>query len=324
MGCVASSLSRFDEGWDVMPGDLTLRLGKGVLGGMRGAEDFLVRTGQAVRLWSYLLSNRRPWRPGYSEYKARALYRILANSAMLDLFREGKELPGNYGVRLDARVVEVPWALSRLSPGPGMLLDAGSSLNHDHILTAPPLATKAISILTLAPEARCYWERGISYLYGDLRRTVLRDAAFDEVVCISTIEHVGMDNAMYAQEDNGRKGPVEGGYLEAVRELRRIVAPGGRLYMTFPFGRYENHGWFQQFDARMADNVLQTFTPARYQETIFEYGASGWRRSSRSSCAECSFFDVHTSRYFDPTSDVDFPPDFPAGERAVACLELWT
>ncbi|HLA82644.1 MAG TPA: methylase [Thermoleophilia bacterium] len=242
---------------------------------------------------------------------------------MLELFRGGGELPAGYGARLDARVVEIPWALSRLAPGRATLLDAGSSLNYDHILSAPALEGRVITILTLAPEPRCYWERGISYIYGDLRHTLFREAAFDEVTCISTAEHIGMDNAMYMKTDVGSDAPDEGGYLEAVAELRRITAPGGRLFMTVPFGRYENHGWFQQFNASMLDSAVEAFAPKRYSETIFEYGATGWRKSTRESCADCSFFDVHASRYFDPMSKVDFPPDFPAGERAVACLEMW-
>jgi hypothetical protein len=32
---------------------------------------------------------------------------------------------------------------------------------------------------------------------------------------------------------------------------------------------------------------------------------------------------VHRSKYFDPESIIEYPPDYPAGERAVACLELF-
>jgi hypothetical protein len=132
-----------------------------------------------------------------------------------------------------------------------------------------------------------------------------------------------MDNAMYLKGAAGTGAPAQGGYLEAVRELRRIIVSGGKLYMTVPFGRYENHGWFQQFDSTMLDSLVEAFEPVQHIETIFEYGPTGWRKSTRESCAECSFFDVHASRYFDRGSKVDFPPDYQAAEGAVACLEMW-
>ena len=52
-----------------------------------------------------------------------------------------------------------------------------------------------------------------------------------------------MDNSMYAGDsDLGRRGnPTE--FLLAVGELKRVLKPGGKLCITFPFGRYENHGW---------------------------------------------------------------------------------
>jgi hypothetical protein len=55
---------------------------------------------------------------------------------------------------------------------------------------------------------------------------------------------------------------------------------------------------------------------------MFRYDPDGWRVSDRPSCADCQFFDVRTSKYFDRNSEIEYPSDYPAGERAVACLEL--
>jgi len=274
-------------------------------------------------LASYLKSDRRPWRTGYHEYRVEYLSNVINNDAMLETFREGNPLPDGYGFRLDARVVEIPWVLASLAQRTGRLLDAGSSLNHEFVLKAPALADKRTTIVTLAPEAQCHWRLGVSYVFGDLRDLDFRDGWFDIIACISTIEHVGMDNTMYAGTvDIAQPGDTKD-FLTALKELKRVLKPGGVLYVTFPFGQYENHGWFQQFDSQLTDRLVQEFGPSNFNETVFRYDPDGWKLSDRASCARCQFFDVHTSTYFDPTSTIEYPPDYPAGERAVACLELF-
>jgi hypothetical protein len=106
------------------------------------------------------------------------------------------------------------------------------------------------------------------------------------------------------------------------KELKRVLKPGGTLYVTLPFGRYEDHGWLQQFDAGLMDELIKAFGPTHLAETIFRYEPDGWKLSDRTACAQCQFFDVFTSKYFDPGSTIEFPPDYRAGEGAVACLEL--
>ena len=86
---------------------------------------------------------------------------------------------------------------SQLPGTPGELLDAGSVLNHDFILSHPGLMSKKITIMTLAPEDHSFWNMGINYVYGDLRHTYFRDEYFDFVVCISTLEHIGLDNQRF-------------------------------------------------------------------------------------------------------------------------------
>lgn len=297
-------------------GRKTFRL---ALGFKRAAVEFMDRRA----LNDYLKSDRRPWRPGYSVYRNSYLHDVIHDPSMLEIFRQPESLPKGYGFRLDARVVEIPWVLARLAQRTGRLLDAGSSLNYEFVLTAPALANKRITIVTLAPEAECHWRLGISYVFGDLRSLDFRDDWFDTVVCISTIEHVGMDNTMYAgAADVAQPGDTKD-FLLALKELKRVLKPGGVLYITFPFGQYENHGWFQQFDSQLMDTLVEEFSPSHCNETIFRYDPDGWKLSDRASCARCQFFDVHTSKYFDPSSTIEYPPDYPAGERAVACLELF-
>ena len=72
----------------------------------------------------------------------------LKNEKMLDCFRQGELLPHGYGIGIDERCVEYPWLIAQLDDGPGILLDAGSVLNHDFLLDLPIFRSKMIHILT--------------------------------------------------------------------------------------------------------------------------------------------------------------------------------
>ena len=283
-------------------------------------KTFLRGRLRGYRRTKYLRSGRRAWSYGYGDYKNSFIDRVLGEDELLQIFRTGAPLPVGYGTGIDERAVEIPWVLSQLpNEGTGHLLDAGSALNHEYMLQARPLTRSKITIMTLAPEALAFWDRGISYVFGDLRHVDFRDDCFDTVTCISTIEHVGMDNAMYAKgSEIARPGDMRE-FLGAVRELNRILKPGGTLYITFPFGRYENHGWLQQFDVALTDALIEAFHAAEAKETIFRYDRDGWRLSDRHDSSRCEYSNAGLSAACGGTSSA---PDNAAAARAVACLAL--
>lgn len=251
----------------------------------------------------------KPWQPGYVPYKFAAIRRALAQGVL----RDGL-LPVGYGFRLDERIVEYPWLFSRLPSGGGNFLDAGSVLNFEFLLSQPSLVNKRVFISTLAPESDCFWNKAVSYIYEDLRNSCFRDNYFDWVASLSTIEHVGLDNAMLYTRDEAKRESDQDAYLEAVKELRRVLKPGGVLFLSMPYGRRCNHGWFQVFDAEMVDCILKTFAPVDWQESYFRYQADGWVVSDREDSSDATCFDIHAQKHYDA--------DFAAFSRSVVCLEL--
>ncbi len=262
----------------------------------------------------YIANGRRPWSHGYDQYRWQFAARAVADEGLLDTFRAGRPLPPGYGFRLCERCVEFPWVIAHLRASGRRVLDAGSTLNHRFVLSHPAVREKVLMIYTLAPESFFSPGPNVSYVFGDLRSTVLRDGCVDAVTCISTLEHVGMDNTyLYTRDARYAEHDTEC-YRQVVAELRRVLAPGGVALITVPFGRREDYGWAQQFDRKAVEDIIATFGGRIEEFSVFKYLPDGWVRSTPEDCADCRYFDIHASGHLDP--------DFAAAARAVACLRL--
>ena len=266
------------------------------------------------RIQAYIDRGRVPWSDGYKQYRSDLLHSLVQDEDTLARFREGAPLPDGFGLGVDERVIEYPWAIGHLPTAPGRLLDAGSTLNKAYLLDLPQLATKTIVITTLAPEEHLERRANVSYLFGDLRDLILRDAVFHTVVCISTLDHVGLDNTrLYTPDERFRERQADD-YRRVLAELRRVLVPGGRLLLTVPYGRAETVGWMQQFDRAGLDAIAEAFGAAPAATTFFRYLPGGWVLSDAVACANCTYYDVHSA--------AGPAPDGAAAARAVACLEF--
>ena len=178
-----------------------------------------------------------------------------------------------------------------------------------------------MTILTLAPEPTCLWRRGISYQFADLRRLPFRDHWFDEIACLSTLEHVGMDNSLYARSLTVqvlKKDEFE----SALLEMRRVLKPGGRLILSVPFGAYQDWGFFQQFDADMLERAADVFSPTLREDRWYRYSHRGWQIADRSSCKEDRYSEFMVRLWQSKSRLPKLEPDLAMGARAVAC-SIW-
>lgn len=284
-------------------------------------EGTMRRLGKKILSKLYTVCDRRspldtfvrngclPWTHGYHEYKWAAIEAALAHDELDSLV--GAE---RFGYRVDERIVEYPWFFSRLPSGSGTLLDAGSALNHALLVEHPKIVEKNFFISTLAHEQIAFTNKNISYVYEDLRSPCFRENYFDWICCISTLEHVGMDNTFLYTSDEAKHESSTEDYRKVIDALKICLKKNGRLFITVPYGKYKNHGWFQVFDSHMMDSIVEIFNPSSYTETVFQYINDRWIYSDRHKAKDAVCFDINVQKEYDD--------DYAAFSRGIACLEL--
>jgi SAM-dependent methyltransferase len=258
-----------------------------------------------------------PWSEGYEIYKEESISKSIYDDAILDKFLK-KKLPVNYGYRLDERIVEYPWIFANLKKKETIFLDAGSTFNYGYLLNNEFIEKKEKYIYTFYPENKSYNHKRISYVYGDLRDLPFRDNFFEEIVCQSTIEHIDMDNSMYGYDlkstlelDTNKSYE----YIKVIEELLRVLKSKGHLLLTFPYGKFENHGFFQQFDDDMVERITYKMKDlGSYELTFFKYLPDGWVVASQEECNESESFNPHTQK--------GKKDDFAAHSRAICCVKF--
>lgn len=266
----------------------------------------------------YNQSGRVPWSTGYQETRDVFVQEALADETLLERFRRADTLPAGYGIGIDERTVEYPWAFARLPVGGGRILDAGGTLNYAFLVAHPLLRGKTLHILTLVPEGHCQCVQGVSHIYADLRSVPMSSAYYDVIFCVSTLEHIGMDNTLF----HGEVEDAPGDYVAAVREMRRLLRPGGILLLTVPFGTYKHFRSFQLFDHRLIGDVVAAFSPSHVEETYFRYAAQGWSLSNARACADAEYVPWIMQSPLERPNTFPVQPDRAAAARAVACLQL--
>ena len=168
----------------------------------------------------------------------------------------------------DERLVEVPWVLSRLRAG--RVLEIGYAFAEPAYIAALVEAAPGELIGADLAETEV---PGFETVVADARALPFPDASFDQVLLVSTLEHIGADNEVY-----GVEAPSDAtARSEALRELRRVLRPSGSLLVTVPLGEPGDYGWFRQEDIR---GWTRLFTGAGYfveEQEAYELGAEGWR-----------------------------------------------
>jgi SAM-dependent methyltransferase len=203
------------------------------------------------------------------------LGRIYREQLLIDQAVSNGRLGDAQTAGMSERVVEVPWVLRHAGSSVGRLLDVGTAHALDvykRLLTRLP--QNELHLLDLADVEL----RGAVFHRADLRATPFGDDYFDVAICISTLEHIGLDNSEYFSSDE--PGVDQKGDVAALRELGRVTTQAGRVLLTVPGGQPGDYGWYRQYDAesfaRLVAEAGLTIADVEY----FVYDPTGGWRSA--------------------------------------------
>lgn len=162
----------------------------------------------------------------------------------------------------DERAIEIPWTLARYRGEPDVL-DVGYALATPFWLAALAAAAPAgiVGVDLLTADVPSF--RGV---VADVRKLPFETESFDVAFCVSTLEHVGSD---------GRRGDRPGA-LEALRELRRVLRPEGRLLLTVPCGVTESHDGFVQREPGWWLELFDRAAFSTVEHEVYVCGTDGW------------------------------------------------
>jgi SAM-dependent methyltransferase len=126
------------------------------------------------------------------------------------------------------RMVEYPFVLRELNLENGRVLDVGSTSPYNIIPLV--LADQGLEVWGIDVREFKISHPNFKFIKGDIRETDFPDSYFDQIIAISTIEHIGLRGRYSSTMDlNGDR--------KAILEMMRILKRGGNILITVPFGR---------------------------------------------------------------------------------------
>lgn len=116
------------------------------------------------------------------------------------------------------------WLARRLADAkPKQHVDIGSSILSIGVLSAY-VPTVFVDYRPLIVQ-----QKGLSCIAGNITKLPFADGALKSLSCLHVIEHIGLGRYGDPLNTNGAQ--------VAANELQRVVAPGGRFYLSTPIGR---------------------------------------------------------------------------------------
>jgi SAM-dependent methyltransferase len=108
----------------------------------------------------------------------------------------------------------------------------------------------------------------------DARMTGFRNDAFDQVICVSTIEHIGIGS-------NGDDDDDDDGDVNTVKEVLRILKKGGSAIITVPYGKIKKpeHRVYNRHALSRLVAVDNGFSVAKKE--FYCYDAGKWKRCNQ-------------------------------------------
>ncbi len=192
-----------------------------------------------------------PKRQGCGRLKGaiQALIASLLGQRVLVDYKRFHDFARNYELKVNERIVELPFALRELNhPNGSKGLEFGCATSRLSL----ELASAGFQVTGIDLDDYYFTHPNLKFIQGDFLKSNLKENYFDAVVSVSAIEHCGLK---YYGDD-----AAEDGDRQVVEKIWRILRKGGKLIMTVPFGKPGvRKGKYRVYDAKMLEKLLNGF-----------------------------------------------------------------
>jgi SAM-dependent methyltransferase len=128
----------------------------------------------------------------------------------------------------------------------------------------------------------------------DARMTGFRKAVFDQVICISTIEHIGIGTDYTGCYDD------DDGDIKTIKEIVRVLKKGGNAIITVPYGKVMKPT-HRVYDRRALSRLLDvddTGSLVEARKEFYCYKAGIWKRCSQGTADRMIADDAQAPLHF--------------------------
>jgi SAM-dependent methyltransferase len=105
----------------------------------------------------------------------------------------------------------------------------------------------------------------------DGRSLGFRDGVFDQIICVSTIEHVGISSDYYNIRENDLLGD-----MLMMSELWRVLKEQGTLILTLPYGNGIKKNEFRIYDNPKLRQLIKAFSVIKKE--FYRYDSGRWKK----------------------------------------------
>ena len=195
----------------------------------------------------------------------------------------------------DQRIIEYAFVIEKLAKLPlGKVRDVGRTARLNFL----PAALIALGWEVWGIDLREFKFKHPNFhlILGNIGKTDFPDNYFDAVYAVSTLEHIGLSGRYGVNKEDLHAD------AKTVKEIARILRPGGKLLCTVPYGR----------EVKIIKS-LQRIYDNKSLEKLFD----NWKRN------DISWYSRKTDGYWTSLSDKEATEvENPQGESALALLEL--
>jgi hypothetical protein len=191
--------------------------------------------------------------------------REFVEESLIERLASGDAPLERIGAGLSERVVEIPWVLRHLGEDrQSRVLDVGTAFSptvYKRLLVRRECTVETVDLADASVA-------GLRSHVADVRELPFAADSFDVAVCVSTLEHIGMDNTQYEIASGGE------GDAQALRELGRVAR---RVLVTVPAGVDADMGWQRQYAPRTFRRLVADAGLTVTSLDVFAHDpASGW------------------------------------------------